>query len=258
MTGAWALFRKDFNSFCRSWIGVLAVASFLFLAGLFFILFLMGYAQISMEGAGRGYEGLDGLNLTGFVMGGVLLNLGIVILFFAPLLSMRSLAEEKRMGTLELLYTYPLSDWEIVAGKYLTLLAELALLFLPTVTYAGVMGSLGVDLDWGIVAAGMIGFFLLGSAFLAIGLFFSTLTENQIVAASVTFAFLLGLWVLEWITGFLPRPWSVRLAAFSPFVHFRDFSLGILDVSDMVYFVALCLFFLFMSLRVIETRNWKG
>jgi ABC-2 type transport system permease protein len=256
--GAWPVFKKDFASFYRSWVGVLATASFLFLAGIFFTLFLLGYSQISLEGASRAYQGLEGVSLTGFVIGGLILNLGIVFLFLAPLFSMRSLAEEKRSGTLELLYTYPLSDWEIVLGKYAALLAELAVLFLPTLTYLGVLRLLGVDLDEGIVLGGVVGFFLLGSAFLAMGLFFSSLTENQMIASAVTFVFLLALWIFEWITGFLPRPWGPRLAAFSPFVHFRDFSLGVLDLSDGTYFLALTVIFLFLSLRVVETRNWKG
>lgn len=258
MTGAWVIFKKDFFSFCRSWVGVLTASAFLFLAGIFFTLFLFGYNRLSLEAAERAYEGIGNLTLSGFVMGGFLLNLGILFLFLAPLLSMRTLAEERREGTLELLYTYPLSDSEIVFGKYLALLGELAFLFLPTLAYVGVLRVLGVKIDGGILGAGVLGFFLLGSSFLAMGLFFSSLTESQILASGLTFASLLGLWILEWVTSFLPPPWEFWLTGLSPFVHYRDFPLGVLDLADATYFLSVVLFFLFLTLRAVEARNWKG
>ena len=162
------------------------------------------------------------------------------------------------MGTLELLYTYPLSDIEIVLGKYLALAAELTLLYLPTLTYLVVLKFLGTDLEGGIFVAGSLGFIFLGAMCLAIGLFFSSLTENQMLAASLTFMVLLALWILEWLTGFLPPGWGNPIRLFSPFVHYRDFSLGILDLSDLTYFLSAIAFFLFLTLRVVETRNWKG
>lgn len=258
MTGAWVILRKDFSSFCRSWVGVLTIASFLFLAGIFFTLFLFSYTQLSLESARQAYAGIENLTMTEFIVGGFLLNLGILFLFLAPLLSMRSLAEEKRGGTLELLYTYPLSDLEIVGGKYFALLAQLAFLFLPTFAYLLVLQVLGVKIDGGIVAAGVLGFFLLGASFLAMGLFFSSLTESQILASALTFVFLMGLWILEWVTSFLPPTWAFWLEDLSPFVHYRDFSLGILDLSDAAYFLCVSAFFFFLTLRTVETRNWKG
>ena len=258
MTGAWAILKKDFFSFYRSWVGVLTASAFLFLAGIFFTLFLFSYSQLSLETAGRPYEGIENLTISGFILGGFLLNLGILFLFLAPLLSMRTLAEEKRAGTLELLYTYPLSDFEIVLGKYLSLVGQLAFLFLPTLVYAAVLGFLGAKVDGGVLAAGVLGFFLLGGSFLAMGLFFSSLTESQILASVLTFVFLLGLWILEWLTGFLPPPWGFWLAGLSPFVHYRDFPLGVLDLTDATYFLSVVLFFFFLTLRTVETRNWKG
>lgn len=258
MTGAWAILKKDFSSYYRSWVGVLVLFAFLLISGIFFTLFLFSYSQLSLAAARQAYEGIQGLSLTAFIMGAFLLNLGVLFLFLAPLLSMRSLAEEKRFGTLELLYTYPLSDSEIVAGKYASLLAQLALLFLPTLTYLGVIRWLGPRLDGGVVLGGTLGFFLLGAAFLAVGLYFSSLTENQMLAGGLTFTSLLMLWMLEWLTGFLPAPWGFRLGALSPFVHFRDFSMGVLDLTDVGYFLGFIAFFFFLTLRTVETRNWKG
>lgn len=256
--GAWVILKKDFSSFFRSWVGVLVLFAFLLISGIFFTLFMLGYSALSLEAARQGYQGVEGLNLTRFVVGAFLLNLGVILLFLAPLTSMRSLAEEKRLGTLELLYTYPLSDLEIVLGKFLSLLAQLGSLFLPTLTYVVLIHFLGQKIDVGVVFSGTLGFFLLGAAYLAIGLFFSCLTENQILAAGLTFLFLIVLWVVEWFGGFLPGFWKEGLSALSPSVHFRDFSLGILDLQDTLFFAAVVFFFLFLSLRSVETRNWKS
>ncbi len=258
MSGIWPIFKKDFVSLFRSWTGVFATSAFLLIAGIFFTFFLLAYSQLSMEAARQAYEGIQGLNLTRFVMGAFILNLGVLFLFIAPLLSMRCITEEKKTGTLELLYTYPLSDLEIVLGKYLSLLAQLALLFLPTLTYLGVLRVLGIKVDLGVVGAGVIGFFLLGATFLALGMFYSSLTENQIASAGLSFLTLMGLWILEWVAGFLPRPWSRWLNLASPFFNFRDFPLGVIDLSSLTYFLCAIALFFFLTLRAVETRNWRG
>jgi ABC-2 type transport system permease protein len=228
------------------------------MSGVLFTVFLLTYSQLSLEAANQAYEGIQGISLTVFVLGAYLLNLGVLFLFLAPLLSMRSLAEEKKVGTLELLYTLPLSDFEIVLGKYAALLAKFGLFLLPTLTYPLVLIVLGARVDAGVFLSGLLGLFLLGATFLAIGLFFSSLTENQILAAGLTFALLVGLWMGEWFTSFLPLAWHARISALSPFVHFRDFSLGILDLKDLVYFLGTIGFFFFVTLRTVGTRNWKG
>lgn len=258
MTGSWALLKKDFASYFRSWVGVLTLFGFLIMSGIFFTLFVLGYGQLSLEAARQAYEGIGDITLTGFIMGAFLLNLGVLLLFLVPLLAMRSLAEEKRSGTLELLYTYPLTDFEIVLGKYLSLLTQLFLLFLPTLAYVLVVKFLKAKVDWGIIAGGSLGFILLGASFLSLGLFFSSLTENQIIAAGLTFTSLMLLWMLEWLVGFLPPVWNTRFGALAPFAHFRDFSLGVVDLTDVSYFLCMIVFFFFLTLRVVESRNWKA
>jgi len=258
LNGIWALVKKDVFSYFRSWVGLLVIFAFLLISGIFFTLFVLSYGQLSMEAAKEAYAGVGRMSLTGFILGAFLLNLGVIFLFLAPMLSMRSLAEERRVGTLELLYTYPLSDLEIVLGKYLSLLVQLLALFLPTLAYAAVLKFLGASLDRGVIFSGSLGFLLLAASFLAIGLFFSSLTDNQMLASGLTFAFLMGVWMFEWFATFLPAGLAAAASAFTPFVHFRDFSLGVLDLADIVYFLALIAFFLFLSLRAVETRNWKG
>lgn len=258
MFGALAIFKKDYASFFRSWVGILVLFAFLLMTGIFFTLFLLGYSQLSVQAAGRAYQGIEGLSFTAFVLGAFYLNLGVIFLFLTPLLSMRAVSEERRFGTLELLYTFPLSDFEIVLGKYLALTATLATLFFPTSVYLLLIRFLGPQLEWGVIFSGISGFFFLGAMFLAVGLFFSSLTQNQIVAAGSTFTLLLGVWILEWLADFFPEPWSGWLGNLSPFAHYRDFPLGIFDFTDAAFFAGAIAFFFFLTLRVVESRTWKN
>lgn len=258
MKNAIRLARREAGSFINSWTGVLLFVFFLLIAGIFFSLLVISYAQISKEAARNVYEGLRGLGLTRFVFGSFFLNLNIVLAFIVPILSMRVLAEEKRSGTLELLFTYPFSDFEIVWGKFLGLVWIFELLFLPTVAYLGVVHWLGGSLDWRPIAIGYLGFWLLGNAYLALGLFVSSLTESQVTSAVVTFACLLGFWVMDWAVNVSTGFWAHFFTMVSPLRHYREFALGILDLSHVVYFCFFNFFFLFLTLRSIETRNWKG
>ncbi len=258
MKNALVLARKDFESYVHSWAGVLVSVFFLLIAGIFFSFFVLGYAKISLEAAKGAYETVQGLGLTRFVFSSFFLNMGSLLIFWVPLLSMRAFAEERKQETLELLFTYPLSDFEIVWGKFLALLGFLKMLLLPTLVYVLILSKLGGDLDWGPVAIGYAGFLLLGSAYLSLGLFISSLADSQIVSAIVTFGCLLIFWILDWVAGVTDGFWAHFFSALSPLDHFREFTFGVLDLSHIAYFVFFHFYFLFLTLRSIETRHWKG
>ena len=118
--------------------------------------------------------------------------------------------------------------------------------------------SWGVFLDWGPIVMGFIGFWLLGNAYLALGLFVSSISENQVVSAIVTFGCLLIFWMLDWVAGVTDGAWSHFFAALSPIDHYREFTMGVLDLSNVAYFCFFHLYFLFLALRAVETRHWKG
>lgn len=258
MRNAFAIARKDLASYFNSWTGVIIFVFFFLMMGTFFILLLLNYSRISFDAARNTYEGVKGLGLTRFVFSSFFLNAGALLIFLVPLLSMRSIAEERKMQTLELLYTYPFSDFEIVWGKYLGMVWLFELLLLPTIAYLGVVHWLGGSLDWGPIAIGYLGFWLLGSAYLALGLFVSSLTESQVLSAIVSFACLIVFWILDWVVG-VSDGWIAHFfAALSPLTHYREFTLGIIDLSHVVYFFFFHFYFLFLTLRSIETRNWKG
>lgn len=257
MTNAFVLARKELKSFFYSWTGVLIFLFFYLLTGIFFSVLILSYAKISTESARQGIEAIEGLGLTRYIFGSLFVNLSFVLLFLVPIVTMRSLAEERRLQTLELLYTYPFSDFEIVWGKFLGLVWIFELLFLPTVLYIFVVQWLGGKIDWGPLLCSYLGFWLLGNAYLAMGLFVSSLTESQVISAIVSFALLIVFWMLDWASVVTDGGVSQFFKVISPLGHYREFSLGILDLSNIVYFVFFNLFFLFLTLRSVEMRNWK-
>jgi ABC-2 type transport system permease protein len=182
--------------------------------------------------------------------------MSIILILVAPLLTMRLLAEEKKSGTDELLYTSPLSVGQIILGKYFAALVMLAAMLGLTALlsiFAFAFGNPEVA-PW---LTGYLGLFLMGATFIAIGLFFSSLTENQIVAAFLTFVTLLLLLVLNWVASSGSGTWQSVLSYLSFSQHFEDMTRGILDTKDIVYYLSFSAFGLFLAHSVIQSRRWR-
>ncbi len=258
MKNAFVLARKDLWACLNSWVGVFVFSFFFLIAGIFFYLLVMSYARICMNASQDLYQNVQGLGFTRFVFGSFFLNMGAVLIFVVPLLSMRAFAEERKDQTLELLFTYPFSDFEIVWGKFLGMTWVYELMILPILGYALLAVWLGCGLDWGPIVIGLIGFWLLGNAYLSLGLFISSISENPVVSAIITFSALVIFWILDWVSGVVDGGWAHFFTSLSPLAHYRDFTVGILDLSHVVYFCFFYFYFLFLSLRAIETRNWRG
>jgi ABC-2 type transport system permease protein len=184
-------------------------------------------------------------------------TLAVVLLLLVPLLTMRLLAEEKRAGTAELLFTYPLTDWAIILGKFLAALLIYAIFLGFTVVYPLAFSAVG-RLDWGALAAGYLGLFLLGGACLSLGLFASSLTENQIIAAVTGFALLLLFWIIGWQQDIGAPGWGGFFAALSMMDHYDSFIRGVIDTRDLVYYLSFIYFFLFLTKRQLESRRWRA
>ncbi len=252
------LAKKDFDSYFRSWIGTVLFVFFFLIAGIFFSILVISYAKISLDAQRNAFEGVQGLGLTRFIFSSFFLNMGAILMFIVPLLSMRAIAEERKQETLELLYTYPLSDFEIVMSKFMALTSFFILLFVPTVIYLWLLKVLGADIQWKVVAMGYLGFWLLGNAYLALGLFISSISDSQVLSGILTFGCLMVFWILDWVVGVTDGNLSRFLAALSPLGHYREFAFGIFDLSNFIYFVFFFLYFIFLTLRSVEVRNWKG
>ena len=201
--------------------------------------------------------GMPPLNINQFVVAPSLANMTIVLLFLTPMITMRLFAEEKRSGTIELLLTSPVKDYEIIAGKWLGAM----LLFCAMLLVAAVNLSIlffYTTPDWRPVLVALLGLVLMGGAMIAAGAFLSTLTKNQIVAGALTFGFLLLLWVLNWATSFSNSTLSeiCEFLALSP--HFEQFSKGVIELKDVAYYVSAIALGLFLSKRSLESLRWRA
>lgn len=178
------------------------------------------------------------------------------IIFLAPLLTMRLLAEEQKLGTLELLLTSPVRDWEVVLGKYIASFLILVAILAVTLYYVVLLYSFS-DPDTGPVLSGYLGLLLYGAAALAIGLLGSSLSSNQIVAAVVGIAILLMLSFVNLIADIVTGVASEVFNGMSMNEHIADFSRGVIDTSSLVFFLSLTAIFLFLTIRSLETRRWR-
>jgi ABC-2 type transport system permease protein len=197
------------------------------------------------------------LNVTDGVLRPLFSNFSVILLLLLPLVTMRLFAEERRSGTIELLLTYPVRDGAVLLGKFFAAFALYTLMIALTLLYPAILWYFA-PLEWGPVATGYLGLLLMGAAFLAVGVFASSLTENQIVAALVAFLILLMFWVVGWSADFADPAIARVLQHLSLTEHNDSFSKGVLETKDIVFYVNFTLVALFLALRSLEARRWKG
>jgi ABC-2 type transport system permease protein len=196
------------------------------------------------------------VNINQMVYSPLFHNMSIILLLVIPLLTMRLFSEEKKVGTDELLYTSPISVGQIILGKYLAALAVLAAMLILTGVLSIFTFAYG-NPELPQILNGYLGLFLMGAAFIGVGIFFSSLTENQIVSAVLTFGALLLFWILNWAAYSASGMWKGVLDYLSFFQHFDDLTRGILDTTDLVYYVSFAFFGLFLTHSVIQSRRWR-
>jgi len=180
----------------------------------------------------------------------------LVIVLLAPALTMRLLAEEQKLGTIELLLTSPVRDWEVIIGKYLSSLVFFLVLIGLTLYYPILLFIFGQP-DPGPIYSGYLGLILYSGAALAIGILTSTLTNNQIVAFVVASGILLLLYFADTGTGVMGGAWSKLVTEIGMSSHFNDFEKGVIDTKNIIYFLSVTAFFLFLSIRALEYRRWR-
>lgn len=181
----------------------------------------------------------------------------VMLIVAAPALTMGLLAEEKRTGTIELLLTMPVKDWEVILGKFLGVLGLYAVLLLLTIPYPLSVSSLG-NIDSGPVVTAYLGLILTGGAMLAIGLMFSSFTTNQIVAFFAGAFVCFALWLLDKILPFVPTGVMADVAEYLAIDrHLQDMARGVVDTRDVVYFLSITGFALILGFRGLESRRWR-
>lgn len=245
-----ALFRKELRSYFVSPLFYVVAAVFFCLCGFFFYTRLIFFVEYGF-----------GLNILGnfwlAFLAGAPYSISMVLLLVMPLLTMRLFAEEKKLGTIELLLTYPLRDRTILAAKYCACAVVLAILLFGTLGYPAYLYALQ-PLPWTPLLSGYLGLLLLGLSFISCGLFISALTENQVVAAIATLGILLLFFVLTWNEAATSPPLLRVLAQVSMFDHFETMARGVIDMRDVLYFVFFISFFNALTLRALEARTWRG
>jgi ABC-2 type transport system permease protein len=240
-----AVLEKELRSYFTSPLAYVVMTVFLVLAAFFF------YTNLAFFITMGGFDLNRGLWQYQFH------DMRLVLLLIAPLLTMRLFAEERRQGTLELLWTYPVRDASLIGGKYLASLFVLVAMLALTLAYPAAI-ALIYPIDFASVLIGYLGLFLLGASFLACGIFVSSLTESQLVAGTVTFGLLLFFWVLTWNQAAANDRLVAALTQVSLFDRFFLFARGALDSKDLVFFALFITFFLFLTLLSLESRHWRG
>jgi ABC-2 type transport system permease protein len=238
MSNIFIIAKKEFRSYFTSAVAYVVLTMFLLISGYFFSVILLVTKSASLEG--------------------VLYNTTITLLFIIPLITMKLFAEERKMGTLEILMTKPVKDYEVVMGKFTAALGFLVTMFLLTGVYVLILFRYG-NPDIGPILSGYLGLLLVGASFAALGIFASTLTENQIIAAVISFALILLLWILSWVSGQLElaEPIEKFISYISLSTHFDDFVKGVVNLKGIVYYLSFIVFWLFVTTKSIGVRKWK-
>jgi gliding motility-associated transport system permease protein len=255
MSNILAIARKELNSYFASPIAYVVIGAFALIFGLFYVSLLNWFVQQSMQ---MGQMGMGGpVNINQQMIRLLLQNTAVVILFVLPMVTMRCYAEEKRSGTMELLLTSPVTDFEILMGKFLGALALYACMLAVTFVHMAILFRYG-NPDWRPIAAGYLGLLLLGGSFISVGLLMSSLTRNQIVAGMITFGLVLLLWIVDWIGSFAGPTVESIVSYLSITGHLDDFAKGVIDTKHVIYYLSFITFGLFLTAKSVDSERWRG
>lgn len=255
MGNVFAIAQKELKGYFQSPIAWVIVGFYALLFGYFFIAMLNYFVRLSMQ-MGMGM-GPTSTNINQQLVRPLFMNASVLILFVGPIITMRTYAEEKRSGTMELLLTSPVTDVQIILGKFLGALALYAAMLAVTLVYLGILFIYG-NPEWKPIVAGYVGLLLLGACFISVGLLISSLTKSQMVAAMATFGVFLLLWVIDWIGDFGGPTTQTILSSLSIVQHLDDFSKGVIDTKHLVYYLSFITFGLFLTAKSVDSERWRG
>ena len=257
MSNILAIAHKELKAYFSSPIAYIVIGLWALMYGYFFVALLSFFVRQSMQMGQFGMQGPQAMNVNQQLIRPLLQNVLILILFLMPMVTMRAYAEEKRSGTIELLLTSPLTDFQIIVGKFLGAMALYGVMLAVTLIHLGLLFVYGRP-EWKPIVTAYIGLLLMGGCFIATGLFISSLTRNQIVAGMVTFAVFLMLWIITWIGSF-SGPTVDKLTQYLSIVdHYDDFGKGVLDTTHLVYYVSFITFGLFLTAKSVDSERWRG
>ncbi len=236
MSNILVLTRRELKSYFSSPVAYIILTLFLLLAGWFFAapLFRQNIADLR----------------------GLFSVVRVILLFFVPAISMRLLAEEKRSGMIEVLSTMPIKDWQLVLGKFIPSFILITLTVLLTLIHYFTLVSLG-EPDFGASFGAYAGTLLIAGVYLSIGLFTSSLTKNQVVAFIIAFVIIFALYLVDKMVTFLPSFMATFVEFLSTDYHYENMARGVIDSRDVIYYLSMIFFFLYLTVKSLETRKWK-
>ena len=253
MSKVWIIAKKDLKSYFTSPIGYIVIAAFMCIMGLMFFSILKFFYEHGAQF--EQYNG-KGMNISNEINRSMFGNMNLILLFLTPFITMRLFAEERKMHTLELLMTSPLKLSEIILGKFLSSFFFVLIMLAMTSIYPLVVFFTGSP-DWGPLLTGYVGTFLLCCCYLSIGLLYSSMTENQIVAGALAFTTAIYFWLINWAAQSAGPILEKFLNFLSLLEHFKSFNQGIFNTADILFYFSVIFLGLFLSYRVLDSYRWR-
>ncbi len=254
MSRVFTIAKRELDSYFTTPIGWVSLCLWLLMTGGFFSLLLIVFNQASLQSMG-GYD--QGLNINEEFIPGFFSNCSVILLFLCPALSMRTFSEDMKQRSFELLLASPVSSLEIVLGKYFGALGFLLIMFAGTLHFPLILHWLSTP-DVGVLTASYLTLFLSGAAYLALGMFVSSLTTNQLVAFVVSFGALLLCWIVSWAEGAGGSSDALTALLYTSILtHTADLAKGLVHIKDLVYFFTFIGFFLFATQQQVESHRWR-
>ena len=252
----WCIYKREIRAYVTMPAAYVVLMLFTLVNGFFFNMAVGQFALASTQMQGQQYAGYT-ITMTEWVISPLLANMSVIMLFFLPVLTMRLFAEEKRLGTAELLFSYPFRDGEVLAGKFTAAVT----VFTAMLALTGVSMILLIvygEPELPVLLVGYLGLWLMGTAFISLTVFISSLTESQIVAAIGGLGSLLLLWVVSWVGDQVGPGLRRVFQQISIYQHYESMSKGVLETNDIVYYVLFSALFLFLTLRSLESKKWRS
>lgn len=254
MKNIWTIASRDFKSYFTSPIAYILIAGFLAIMGWMFFFNLSYFNMQNMQALQMNLG--KGVSITDGIIRPLYGNMNVIFLFLVPFITMRLLAEERKNSTIQLLLTSPVTLSEIILGKFFSSFLLVLVMLGLTLTYPTVLFLFG-NPDPGPILMSYLGTALLVGCYLAFGLLFSAMTENQIVAGALTFAFGLFFWLINWAAQSVGSTWGDILNYLSLINHYNNFSQGILNSTDIIFYLSFIGLGLFLTHRVLDSFRWR-
>ena len=255
-----AIVERELRAYFASPVAYVVLTIFVLLSGVFFQTILRQIVQMATVNALQSQQfgaASQPIDMPGLISQSFLGTLSVVLLFMLPMITMGLFSEEKKRGTIELLLTAPITDFQVVMGKYLAAVSFYAIMLATTWVPTSVLFLYG-DPAWGPILSGYLGLLLYGVALLAVGLFISTLTENQIVAGVLSFGTILMLWMVDAVAQSATATTRAVFGYLSILGHLDEFIRGVVTTSHVIFYLSLMTLGLFLTYRSVDSMRWRG